>query len=399
LNHLSLLRPNETGNDYLLYSLWLILSCSDNLTQEWVIRRSFKDIVTLHKHLKTQVGETAPRFGLPGAGQKRGNIALVPTLQQSAKNVALTKRSLYRRIGVLNNYFEELLSPHNLLSGCPEILRFLAADEALPMQDSVPSKESLETGDALGRSEVKRIPLKTESHNEQDSIEKSILPQKGEDAETAVAAVETPKRDNLKSKSLNADKKVSMTPEAKESFISYIKAHVDEVKLSDVRNSVFFLLRSAFDLDNATFWRSRVFSAIRAMSYVVIGEKDFNRLLIKLHLDFLSGEKISLLVKLFRDCIWPNGVFYTPSPESTEEEKEKQRDLAKELLKQSLPVQLKQILGEELNEEGVAMFHEMLQNRVVVKSLGYTILDLLWLELFPSLSDILTGTKALDFVE
>lgn len=354
--------------------------------------------MALHKHLKTQVGETAPRFGLPGAGQKRGNVALVPTLQQSAKNVALTKRSLHRRIGVLNNYFEELLSPHNLLSGCPEILRFLAADEALPIQDSWPGKEPLETADALGRSEMKRISLKKESQNEKDSIEKSIIPQKREDAEKAAAMTETPKQDNSKIKSLHVDK-VSMTPEAKESFISYVKAHVDEIKLSDVRNSVFFLLRSAFDLDNATFWRSRVFSAIRAMSYVVIGEKDFNRLLIKLHVDFLSGEKMGLLVKFLRDCIWPNGVFYTPSPESTEEEKEKQRDLAKELLKQSLPVQLKQILGEELNEEGVAIFHEMLQNKVVVKSLGYTVLDLLWLELFPSLSDILTGTKALDFVE
>jgi hypothetical protein len=58
-------------------------------------------------------------------------------------------------------------------------------------------------------------------------------------AETAAATVETPKLDNSKSKSLHADNKVSMTPEVNESFISYI---ADEVKLSDVRNSVFFLL-------------------------------------------------------------------------------------------------------------------------------------------------------------
>ncbi len=363
-----------------------------------MIKRSFKDIVVLHKHLKTQVGETAPRFGLPGAGQKRGNVALVPTLQQSAKSVALTKRSLYRRIGVLNSYFEDLLSPHNLLSGCPEILRFLGADVALLQEKAIKDTDKVATEDALGRSEIKRIPLKTESHKEHDSIEKSIMPRKGEGAEKATSPEETPTT-STNSSNISRSDKMPMTPEAKESFISYVKAHVDEVKLSDVRNSVFFLLRSAFDLDNATFWRSRIFSAIQAMSYVVIGEKDFNKLLIKLHLDLLSGEKMGGLVKFLRDCIWPNGMFYTPSPESTEEEKEKQKDHAKELLKQSLPVQLKQILGEELNEEGVAMFHEMLQNRVVVKSLGYTILDLLWLELFPSLSDILTGTKALDFEE
>jgi hypothetical protein len=43
------------------------------------------------------------------------------------------------------------------------------------------------------------------------------------------------------------------------------------------------------------------------MSFVVIGEKDFNRLLIKLHLDFLLGEKMGLLVKFLRNCIRPNG--------------------------------------------------------------------------------------------
>ena len=362
--------------------------------------RPFRDIAVLHKHLKSQVGETAPRFSLPGTGQKKGKVALVPSLQQSSKSVTLTKRALDRRIASLNTYFEELLSPYNLLSGCPEILRFLAADEALPEQTNVDINKvdgpDRLAEDSLGRREIKRIPLKTESQKEQESIEKSIVPRKQDDAKPEPANSTPTKAMNS---GLSQHEKPSMSPQAKESLISYIKTRVDEVKLSDVRNSIFFLLRSAFDLDNATFWRSRVFSAIRAMSYVVIGEKDFNKLLIKLHLDFLSGEKIGGLVKAFRECIWPNGIFYTPSPESSEEEKDKMKKEAKQLLKKAMPVQLNQILGEELNEEGVTMLHEMLQNRVVVKSLGYTIADLLWLELFPSLSDILTGTKALDFEE
>jgi len=39
--------------------------------------------------------------------------------------------------------------------------------------------------------------------------------------------------------------------------------------------------------------------------------------------------------------------------------------------------------------------HEMLQNRVVVKSLFYMLIDLLWIEVFPELRDSLSGDDPL----
>ena len=48
------------------------------------------------------------------------------------------------------------------------------------------------------------------------------------------------------------------------------------------------------------------------------------------------------------------------------------------------------ILGKELTKDGLDVVHEMLQNRVVVTSLFYMLFDLLWIEVFPELRDVLT---------
>jgi hypothetical protein len=42
------------------------------------------------------------------------------------------------------------------------------------------------------------------------------------------------------------------------------------------------------------------------------------------------------------------------------------------------------------------MLHEMLQNRLVLKSLAYMIVDLVLVELFPELNDFVTGAECLE---
>jgi len=64
----------------------------------------------------------------------------------------------------------------------------------------------------------------------------------------------------------------------------------------------------------------------------------------------------------------------------------------KEALYKAFPEKLQRLLGQELTEEGLTLLHEMLQNRIVVKSLVYVILDKLWLSIFPDLDDFLSGS-------
>jgi hypothetical protein len=386
--------------------------------------RPFKDIVAFHKHLKAQVGD-APRFSLvAGSQQKRGKVALVPVLHyNAAKNALTTKKALDRRKLMLNQYFEALLSPSNLLSFSPEVLRFLAANEPVP-ENLVPPElgdSNEQVSDALGRRSMRRVLLKIESMKETDSIAKqiSVSPQRveslarqsGNTLSSGQPGTETQKNQSITTDTNGiGNNSHSAAPggpsperiarmQQRSKLLAYIKSRVDEISLADVRNSIFDLLRSMFDLDSASFMRSKLFAAIRAMAYLVIGEKDFQRLLIKIHFDYLTGTMVSHWIAYFRALMWPDGVWYTKKPDLTQEEEKEMELKAKELLPKVVPDQLRRSLGDELNAEGMAMLHEMFQNRLVVKSFGYMMVDMLWLEIFPGMSDIISGTSALDAKE
>jgi len=390
--------------------------------EEWMITRPFKDIVAFHKHLKAQVGE-APRFSLvAGAQQKKVKVALVPVLNyNAAKNALTTKKALDRRKLMLNQYFEALLSPSNLLSFSPEVLRFLAANEPVPEDlqpyNSVHSDFGEMVTDSLGRTSMRRVLLKVESMKDKDSITNQIAtkrPPSNVNSQAVNDGSSVASKQEAPSNNLNYSKgqmieenkegkqEPSVAPERAQKLrqrsllTAYIKSRVENITLAEVRNSIFDLLRSMFDLDSASFMRAKLFSAIRAMAYLVIGEKDFNKLLIKVHLDYLTGTKIAQWIADFRETMWPNGVWYTKKPDLTDEEEKEMELKAKDLLRTALPDQLHRVLGDDLNAEGMAMLHEMLQNRLVLKSFGYMIVDMVWLEIFPGMSDILSGTASLE---
>jgi hypothetical protein len=92
---------------------------------------------------------------------------------------------------------------------------------------------------------------------------------------------------------------------------------------------------------------------------------------------------------------WPNGIFYTKGPDLTEEEKLDLKRNSKKILEKMFPDQLKTVLGKH-TEEGLEMLHEMLQNRVVLKSMAYMIMDVVWVEIFPELGDFVTAAESIE---
>jgi hypothetical protein len=168
-----------------------------------------------------------------------------------------------------------------------------------------------------------------------------------------------------------------------------------EVSLKDVRRSAFRLLRNLFDLDNASFFRSRVISVIKTMSVAFTNSQDFHLMLFRSHVKYINGEWVSGWIFYLIDMFWPNGVFYTREPELTESERMDLKLNSKKMLDQVFPLQLRTVLGKH-SDEGLDMLHEMLQNRLVLKSIAYMILDLVWAEIFPELSDFVTGAACLE---
>lgn len=78
----------------------------------------------------------------------------------------------------------------------------------------------------------------------------------------------------------------------------------------------------------------------------------------------------------------------------TEEQIFDLKQKSKKMLENAFPDQLRTVLGKH-TDEGLDMLHEMLQNRLVLKSMAYMIMDFVWVELFPEMSDFVTGTECL----
>jgi Sorting nexin C terminal len=110
----------------------------------------------------------------------------------------------------------------------------------------------------------------------------------------------------------------------------------------------------------------------------------------------LNGEALGGSIQMLLDLLWPDGVWMTPKPLLTEEEEALLKEDSILKLQECFPDSLRTILGKELTKDGLDMIHEMLQNRLVVKSMFYMLFDLVWIEILPELRDSLPCASALD---
>eukprot|EP00546_Thalassionema_frauenfeldii_P006441 CAMPEP_0178929910 /NCGR_PEP_ID=MMETSP0786-20121207/20914_1 /TAXON_ID=186022 /ORGANISM="Thalassionema frauenfeldii, Strain CCMP 1798" /LENGTH=1956 /DNA_ID=CAMNT_0020606323 /DNA_START=32 /DNA_END=5902 /DNA_ORIENTATION=+ len=405
--------------------------------EEWVIYRPMKDIQMFHKHLKTQVaiaeqtasagarlvGAATAAFTVSGhQGSNRRRKVLIPSLGQAQKGggLVMSKKMIQKRCSLINEYFQYLLSVDHPLNRCSELLMFLGAFYPFPPDvvsggDAVTNKS-----DPLGRLEMKReifaseIPSSGEKSPSRDS-NASIMFKKGDSnaEDVSVSTIRTevtvdgsirsvklpselsrsPAKDGLGTQ-LSAEEKKARVKEI--DMIPAIKAKIDEVPLAQVRSALFELVRYQFDFDNANFFRSRVFATLKTMSFAVASSGEFRKMLYEAHLEYLNADAVADWIKFLIDMIFPDGVFLEFSSPTPEDELLCKKQQAKAALPKAFPDQLRSVLGNEIVNNGLDMLHEMLQNRVILKSMSYMLFDLLWAEVFPELHDILTGPSTLE---
>ena len=379
--------------------------------EEWTVYRNFKDFQLLHRHLKSQVstsessGTAVSRLSASlnssGTAGRRHRSALIPSLSQASKigALGLTKKSLQKRKEYLDGYLAYLFAPDHLLNRCPELLLFVGAFYPLPHEVRT-GKEVSGIPDPLGRTKMMRSiihqnePPPTEAADELTPAAAPPPPPPGRSSRamsqgsTATVESEEDVQEDENEMSRRSKRKIKMIPA--------IRNKVDKVPLSQVRNRMFELLRYQFGFENASFVRNRMLAAIKTASFAVTSASEFRRTLYSLHTEHLSAKAVADLIKLGLDLLWPDGVFFQAAPPLTAEEMLQQAQDSKQILHQSFPDALRAVLGSDLTKDGLNVLHEMLQNRLVVKSLFYMWFDLLWLEVFPEIADILQGGAALD---
>jgi hypothetical protein len=324
--------------------------------------------------------------------------SLMPSLNQAVKAGALgnTKKSIEKRKEILNGYLNHLLSPGNLLNRCPELLRFLGAHDPFP--DNVKINQGVIEGftDGLGRHEMKRsllratIPKHISVH--EMSPAHNFSTEKDINLDTQVQMEKSAPSPSRKNK-----KRIKHNDPARLAMLSAIKSRIEAVKLSQVRGSVFELIRYTFDLDNnANFFRSQMVTALKTMTIAFTSAHSFKRILLDFHLRYVNGKNIAYWIKYVRNLIWPNGVLFTSAPPLSKDESEALANKSKILLREAFPEQLATVLGNEITESGINIIHEMLQNRLVLKSICYMMYDELINEITPEMGDVLTSHQVLD---
>lgn len=399
--------------------------------EEWTILRSLRDFSLFHKHIKGQVaqsehsastsaklvGSVSAALTIVGGNataNERERGPLVPSLSQATKagNLGLSsKKVMEKRKKLLDQYLKYLVSPNNLLSRCPELLRFLGAETPI-----ISPGASDKMVDEYGREDIRRVELVTDKlkagivqvkqGTEQVSADNTAMTK---NSRTDVSLLSSGKAesmdDNITVSTLGtttAGAQEELTPPNKDksnqqnhAAVRMARIRAGEIRLKDVRRSIFRLLKHLFDLDNASFFRSRVISVIKTMSVAVAGATDFHQVLFNTHANYMNGEWISGWIHYLIDMFWPNGMFYTKEPPPSEEELFDQKQNAKKMLEKMFPDQLRTVLGKH-TDDGLELLHEMLQNRLVLKSMAYMIMEEIWVELFPELGDFVSGTECLE---
>ncbi len=399
---------------------------SDLYHEEWTVWRPFRDFATLHKVLKSIVnpsqssagtgakivgaatGLATAATGLATAALTIGSVnslgpssasttkrgVLVPSLSQAAKVGALgtTRKSIEKRKQVLHGYLRHLLAPSNHLNRCPELLRFLGAYDPLPLEVKLDQGVIPDFRDSLGRSDMKKSLLQSKSITMKQKLVSEITSpiQPGHGLATVGNSSESP----TSKKAEKLDK--NQIDPARLAMLESLRKRIERVKLSQVRASIFDLIRYTFDLDNASFFRNRMVAALKTMSFAFTSSHGFQKTILNFYLKYMTGKSIAYYVKYIRELIWPEGVIFTSSPPLTLKEQEELRAKSEKLLHQVFPDQLSTVLGQDNTDNGIVILHEMLQNRVVLKSMCYMMMDALWLEVFPEIGDVLTCSSVLD---
>jgi len=367
--------------------------------EEWIVYRSMKDFQTLHKHLKSEVanaessastssrlvGAAAAAFSTSSQG-RRNRKALIPSLAQASKTgaIAVTQKAITRRGELLGEYLEYLLSPDHTMNRSMELLLFLGASFPFPSEVRV-TQVPVRLADPLGRTSFIRFIA---SRGSRPPTRKQLNISRGRSARPRGSDETT---QLLQEGSVGADRFDDAD------LIESVLSKVDQVPLADVRNRLVELVKYQFGFENASFFRSRLLAALETASFVAMTKgSEFRKLLYRMHLQHFNPEAIAGLIEKVLDILWPDGCWLVPRPVLNAEEEAALQEDSRQKLHETFPDQVRTILGKDLARDGLDMFHEMLQNRLVVKSLFYMLFDLIWIELFPELRDALPCASALD---
>jgi len=96
-----------------------------------------------------------------------------------------------------------------------------------------------------------------------------------------------------------------------------------------------------------------------------------------------SASQVAFVVQKLRTYLFPGGAFREPEPARSGAEMDTTRDECRAKMISALPPTLLSLIGKDRCRAGTNKLHDFLQCRVLVKNLGFRLLDVMVWRLFP----------------
>uniref|UniRef100_A0A7S1BE96 PX domain-containing protein n=1 Tax=Corethron hystrix TaxID=216773 RepID=A0A7S1BE96_9STRA len=258
--------------------------------EEWNVLRQYSDFVALHKQLKSQVTEEQPSrkflscrdsFGAP--------VALLPSLisrKAAVTGVSVGWKFVEQRSKLIDLYLQRITTPGHVLQTSTEVMKFLSCPEYVPADSDSDVYSPMDYQRTplgpianLSREDYGHLPLFPQNcqrsavqHVKDDDDGDTPTPTEGEEsAPSATARKEGETAEGATIKNQRGAAQEVREPEPQET--SLVAERLRAVKVKEVQECGFELVKQLFHLDNATFIRSRIIEVIRGMSFLVTGNQ------------------------------------------------------------------------------------------------------------------------------
>ncbi|KLO15031.1 hypothetical protein SCHPADRAFT_283259 [Schizopora paradoxa] len=334
----------------------------------WVVARRYSEFLFMHQHLRDQY---LPVKNLDFPGKR---------LLSSSSAVATDSR----RVG-LEKYLQNLLIIP-MVCESQELRTFLSRESPFMTQTPSTSTSSKDTPAFLGHNIVRSVVKSfTESIDDMffgPSMLDVMIGRLTRQAAEFAGIVGTASTDeDLVTQALKASGK-SVPEETLIQLPGDLKPLEGETSSSSFTAPICDFILSLFELDKKNNWLRR--QAIVIILQQVLGdtiERKF-RDTVKAYLD---ESHLMTYINIFKDGLWPGGKLKASGPPRTVEEKARTRDEANRKLSTLLPDVAANMMGRSNARRGARRMFAVLQNRRLNQHIVYTILDEVFIALFPEL--------------
>lgn len=162
------------------------------------------------------------------------------------------------------------------------------------------------------------------------------------------------------------------------------RTYMSSRQLSDAKAASYDLIRELFELRNSGWIRRGVLGVTHSIFNISFGGTVV-KLLRRVYAQAASLPSLTWLSHWVVDILWPGGQLLPAMQPPTVDEKYERAKLVRERMMTLFPLLLTSLVGKDSADTGCSKLHLFLQNPVMLRSLAYTLVDLLLARIYGDL--------------